>query len=324
MRLPALLALLFLPAAPAAAGDAGPDPDLDLPINCQLNKTCYIQHYVDRDPGPGASDYQCGDATYDGHKGTDIALPTLADMLRGVSVLASAPGIVAATRDGMPDVEYSQAVADVVDNRECGNGVLIRHGNGWETQYCHMRKGSLTVRQGDRVNRGDVLGQVGISGKAQFPHVHLSVRHDGKVVDPFGPDTSAACGSDGAGLWIDPPAYRAGGLIDAGFATRVPSYEEVKAGTADEVIAPGAGALVLFFLASNGRTGDEIRLQIDGPGGVVFEQDVTLGRDRAMFFRAGGRRLRADRWPAGRYSGTITMRRDGQELDRKTVNISID
>ena len=64
-------------------------------------------------------------------------------------------------------------------DRNCGNGVVIRHADGWETQYCHLRRGSVQVAEGDRVEAGEPLGLVGMSGEANFPHVHLSVRRDG-------------------------------------------------------------------------------------------------------------------------------------------------
>ena len=66
---------------------------LDFPVDCTLGETCYIQQYVDHDPGPGARDFTCQGLSYDGHKGTDIALPTLAAMAQGVRVRAAAPGI---------------------------------------------------------------------------------------------------------------------------------------------------------------------------------------------------------------------------------------
>ncbi len=72
---------------------------------------------------------------------------------------------------------------------------------------------------------------VGLSGRTQFPHVHLSLRKHGKVVDPFRPN--ATCGGLGDDtLWADPPAYQPGGLLSAGLATGVPPYDAVKVGNA--------------------------------------------------------------------------------------------
>ena len=86
---------------------------------------------------------------------------------------------------GMLDGDISQAGHEVVKGRGCGNSVAVNHGGGWETYYCHLRRGSLTVRRDQRVEKGDKLGFVGSSGLAEFPHVHLGVRKDGKVIDPF-------------------------------------------------------------------------------------------------------------------------------------------
>jgi len=87
-------------AAPVAAKDLS----LTLPIDCVLGDTCYVQQFVDRNAGSAHSDYNCSTLTYDGHKGTDFALPSLAAMTAGVDVLASVSGVVAATRDDMPDI----------------------------------------------------------------------------------------------------------------------------------------------------------------------------------------------------------------------------
>ena len=78
-------------------------PHLALPLDCTLGESCFIQNYVDDDPGPGAADFTCGALTYDGHKGTDFALTSIAAMEAGVTVRAAAPGVVRGVRDGMPD-----------------------------------------------------------------------------------------------------------------------------------------------------------------------------------------------------------------------------
>ena len=120
---PLALAALFL-AWPAAAFE------LDWPVDCVLWKTCVIQQYPDQDPDPMAKDYRCGSLSYDGHTGTDIRLPSLAEMKAGVAVLAAAPGRVEALRDGMADVDVRRLPKDALAGRGCGNGVLISHEHG--------------------------------------------------------------------------------------------------------------------------------------------------------------------------------------------------
>src|SRR5215470_5343156 len=87
----------------AAAGAAEAQPALHLPIDCTPGESCWIVNYVDLDPGSGTRDYTCGSRTYDGHRGTDIAIRDLAAMREGVKVLAAAEGEVRAVRDGEED-----------------------------------------------------------------------------------------------------------------------------------------------------------------------------------------------------------------------------
>jgi len=317
----ALAALLFPLAAPAAAGDFV----LGLPIDCALGETCYIQQYVDADPGTGARDYRCGPLSYDGHKGTDFALPDRAAIAAGVPVLAAAPGVVKALRDGMADSAFAAGGEQAIEGRECGNGVVIDHGDGWETQYCHMRRGSVRVAKGDEVARGDVLGAVGMSGKSEFPHLHLSVRQGGRVVDPFAPEAAGCGAAEGPDLWNRAPAYAPGGLIAAGFADHVPSYDAIKAGRAAVAgLAPDAPALVLYGYVFGGREGDVIRIAIDGPDGPVIAHEAALETDQAQLFRAAGKRQPPGGWPAGLYAGTVQVLRDGSEIDREEIAIAIE
>lgn len=298
---------------------------LDLPIDCMIGTDCYIQQYTDHDPTGGARDFFCGTLTYDGHKGTDFALNSLADMRAGVDVLAAAPGIVRATRDQVPDVAFGTADAPDVSDIECGNGIVINHGDGWETQYCHMKRGSVIVEKGQRVTTGEVLGQVGLSGRTQFPHVHLSVRRNGQVIDPFSPDTPATCGvQPPASMWQAVIPYRAGGIISVGVSPEIPRYEDVKAGIASPDILPvNAPALVVWGFAYGGQPGDSMNLSIDGPTGEIVSQSIVLPRLQAQFFRAVGKPLRTDGWPAGPYKGEAKLMRNGTVLDSRNTTIHV-
>ena len=317
MRL-GLLTLLSL-AVPATAGEFS----LISPINCDLNGPCYIQQYVDHDASENASDFTCSGLSYDGHKGTDFALATYDMIAQGVNVLASAAGTVAGLRDGMEDVQFTNENALGIDGRECGNGVVLRHDNGWETQYCHLRKGSIAVTEGQEVTAGEVLGQVGMSGRAAFPHVHLSVRRDGEVVDPFDPDGTIVCGTPETDtLWASPPLYRPGGIISVGAAAGIPDFSEIRANTV-QLPDPHSDALVIYAFLFGTQKDDVISLKLSGPEGVVVQSDVELTRTQAQSFRAVGKKLRDDRWPAGIYDGTAILLRKGEVVERQSMTLSL-
>ena len=65
-----------------------------------------------------------------------------------------------------------------------GYCVIISHGNGLETLYAHMIAGSLRVTAGQKVQRGQQLGQIGSTGFVTGPHLHFEVMVNGTKVDP--------------------------------------------------------------------------------------------------------------------------------------------
>lgn len=310
------LAVVALAAAPAFA-----DMALVPPADCTLGETCFIQNYVDTDPGPGRRDFACGHLSYDGHTGTDFAVPTLADMARGVAVLAPADGTVTGIRDGMPDIAINAPGAPPLNGRDCGNGVAIDHGGGWTTQLCHLAQGSVRVRSGDRVAAGQPVGLIGLSGNTEFPHVHLSLRKDGAVVDPFRPQAADTCDTaPGAGLWVEPLAYLPAAFTGTGIATQPPDFAQVLAGLPTPETLPASGpALVVWAAFMGPRTGDRLILRLTGPQGPVHEQTVTLDRDQARAFRFSGRRTPASGWPPGPYRAEISLIRGTTVLDRAEV-----
>lgn len=293
--------------------------ELALPVACDLGDTCYIQQYMDHDSSAAASDFTCGPLSYDGHSGTDIAVENRAQMLAGVAVLAAAPGTVKGRRDGVADF------LPFLLGQECGNGVVIDHGGGWETQYCHLRQGSVQVQVGDAVDNGTELGMIGQSGQADFPHLHLSVRRNEVDVDPFAPDATGGCAKPiGQGLWDTPIAYAPGGIIGIGIFPAIPGYDAIKAGLPSPNLPGTAPALVVWAYVFGGRAGDALLLEISGPLGVVITERVVLEKTQAQLFRAVGKRLKAATWPEGAYRGTARMIRAGAEISAQTIVISVE
>lgn len=289
---------LVLLLACGAAGAA--DLQHSLPIDCVPGETCWVVNYVDVDSGPEARDYTCGSQTYNGHDGTDFAIRDRVAMREGVRVLASAPGVVKRRRDGVSD----EGMDKHPQGQECGNGVVIEHADGWQTQYCHLREGSVRVRPGDRVEAGTPLGMVGHSGKAQFPHLHFTIRRRGERLDPFA-GTKEGCGLAAAPLW-DAAArkaleYRPASIYAAGITGGKVDPGMVYQGnlSAPRIDSP---ALVAWAAIYGVRAGDEMRLSLmDDAGNVLARHRVTAERHQARFVFFAGKKRQEARWRAGEY-----------------------
>jgi murein DD-endopeptidase MepM/ murein hydrolase activator NlpD len=97
------------------------------------------------------------------HPGVDFAAP------RGSAVFATAPGRVVTVKKTSLQAGY-------------GNFVEIDHGNGFVTRYAHLD--GISVRRGQKVFKGKVIGTAGSSGGSVAPHLHYEVIRDGEQVDP--------------------------------------------------------------------------------------------------------------------------------------------
>lgn len=94
------------------------------------------------------------------HKGHDFSAKI------GTSVISTANGIVKSSRKSYIS----------------GNFIEIDHGNGYVTAYGHLSE--RLVKKGDRVNRGDIIGKVGNTGKSTAPHLHYEISFKDKHKNP--------------------------------------------------------------------------------------------------------------------------------------------
>jgi hypothetical protein len=312
-----IVTLIVGPCCWAAGAQQPAAIQLGLPLACSPGADCFVMNYVDHDDGPGRRDYQCRHMTYNDHRGTDFALADPSAMASGVAVLAAAPGKVVGVRDGMADIHLREGGAKAVEGRECGNGVTIDHGSGWVTSYCHLRRGSVAVRLGQSVSRGDQLGLVGLSGGTEFPQVHLGVTWRGRPIDPFVgwvEDIHTTCGPGAAPLWsksvMDSLTYRPIVIYQAGLVPDSVTEEDVRrlrlrpAATHD---APADVVSFFFFIVGLARH-DELSLRLIGPDGrAVVDRTGRFSADRFVHADRLWARSRAGALPKGIYRGEIVI-----------------
>lgn len=323
--------LALVPSITALAAFSPPAlPRLALPIACVPGRTCEIQNYVDRDPGPGAKDYRCGSRTYQAHSGLDIRLPDMAVQKAGVNVLAAADGKVLRVRDGVADISVKDRDAVAVKDQECGNGLVIEHAGGLSTQYCHMAKGSLEVRPGEMVKAGAPLGRVGLSGNTEYPHLHMTVRRDNVVIDPFAPEAGAGpntCGS-GENLWRPDAravlAYKDRVVLNTGFTTGALTMAQLEAGGLTPA-SPAAPALVVYVRALGLQAQDVQSLTLLDPTGKVLAASANepLPRDQAQRLLFVGKPRPAAGWSRGRYRAAYTVKHAGRVVLERSWEVTL-
>jgi hypothetical protein len=333
VRLPQTFGLALALCVIGNSAGGQPDPvssvKLGLPIDCVLGQTCEIQNYVDRDPSTSSKDYMCGSNSYEAHSGVDFRIPDMAAQRRGVAVVAAAAGRVLRVRDGVADVSVKTLSPGSVSGRECGNGLVIDHGGGLTTQYCHMAKGSISVQSGTQVRAGEKLGLVGLSGNTEYPHLHFTVRRGDTVVDPFAPaaGTGATCGG-GQSMWQDrlgpSIGYKAGTIINAGFASGPVTMGLVEQGG---IASPDAasGAIIAYVRAINLRAGDVQEFTLRAPNGAFLAKHTAppLSASQAQRLLFIGKNRPQTGWLRGRYVAKYGVVRGGRTIMQREFDLRL-
>lgn len=328
MRKAFFIALLLLWPGPARAQGI---PPLIFPVACTLGQDCWTVNYVDIDPAENAArDFACGHKTYDDHRGTDFALRSMAEVEAGVDVLAAASGKILKLRDGETDTPKTAESLDAIraERKECGNAVLIDHGGGLQTLYCHLRQGSISVKIGQTIGAGQKIAQVGHSGLAEFPHLHFGVVSNGKIIDPYrGMQESEECGTAPAdSLWAPglPMAYEPVALYDAGLSPGEPDFTAIQNGGAAPPLNAASPALVFWTAIYGAAKDDAIELEIMGPDGKTFtKRSIIQDKDRARQYYYTGRKAQ-NGLARGSYTARAILRRAGIEDREITRSITID
>jgi len=178
------------PAAPTTTPPASNPPRTDFPSQSQPQQPAPQQPAPQQTPQP--TDTNCADRSPNfGNRDIPYGNPL------GRIICISSPygprnlfgrsfhyGIDFAAPSGSPVYAPANGTVKVVfvQNKSCGNGLVIEHASGYSTQYCHFT--SVAVKKGEHVSAGCLIGKSGNTGQSTGPHLHYSVIKDGNKIDP--------------------------------------------------------------------------------------------------------------------------------------------
>lgn len=301
------------------------NPVFDLPIDCTIGENCWVMNYVDIGPDDGKkTDPACLNRTYDGHKGTDFAIRDELTMKNGVNILAAMDGTIKKVRNGETDRwPTAEDLAQTKEERkECGNAILIDHGNGLQSIYCHLQQNSISVKPNQKIKSGDVIGKVGLSGYTQFPHLHFGIIWEGTIIDPFtGQNNTGKCRVRKRKFWnknLD-LEYQQLTIQNSGFLNVAPNLKKLEKNATPIQKLPINSEILSFWVTLLGaRTNDHIIIEIRDPNGKIFaRREIIQPKTRARQFYYTGRKLNGTTLKEGAYTGLITVsRKDINDKDQ--------
>lgn len=297
--------------------------DLGMPIDCDYGSECFIERYYDHSSEEEVfTDHTCGHLSKDGYKATDFRLRHFSLMKEGIAVLAAEDGVVEYVRDGVSDLNADIIGYESIRGIECGNGIIIRHRRGYETQYCHLRNSSISVAVGDDVMKGQRIAEVGLSGLTYFPFLAFLATTDGQLVDPFtGEDpitgnVDVPCGlADVYPLWDRDTSkklkYISTILLNASFSKRVPHAQGAKEGKFKRHKLTSDNKFIVFWVDIFGvMKGDKLSLAITSPDGkILIDEERVFDQNKAEHFQFIGVQSQEEHWPLGKYTGSVILKR---------------
>jgi len=116
------------------------------------------------------------------HRGCDL-VPGAVGVTSDIVALEG--GIIESVKDTVRTTLNINIASNWTHPDVLGNIVRIRHSDRYTTRYCHLAHGSIRVKAGDRVRKGQVIATIGNTGLSTAAHLHLEVFDNGNRIDPY-------------------------------------------------------------------------------------------------------------------------------------------
>lgn len=301
--------------------------ELSNPLACDMENNCFIQTYVDHSSAPHtqkntdpAKDFSCGPLAKKGYWATDFRV-TYYNPNKAPAVLAAADGKVIAIRRTMPDsIHTTYTPYQIPLGKEAGNSIIIKHESGFETQYNHLKFGSILVAEGQNIKQGEKIAEVGSSGRTVLPKLGFSVRENGLPVDPFSYGTVWACGNTDASLWKQEIAhtfnYKETGIARAGFSEHIPEAAHLRTGLGIKQVRRISPESIIFWADFYGIQKDDIiYMRIQDPTGQLFAEQESIARtDYPVWLGYVGRKNNTGALTSGIYTAEVLLQRNGTHI----------
>ena len=232
------------------------------PVAGTLGRDFFIPYFVDLDRSPiSERDFLCRDYTFDGHTGHDPYIRSFREQDIGVPVFAPLDGTVLSVHDGEPD-------RNTDDNPNAvSNSIVISHVAGYRTEFMHLKRGSITVAQGDTVRAGQQIALIGSSGQSAAPHLHWEVRVNNEPYEPF----AGPCRPGGALFERQPEVSQAAQAIGVAFShSPFSNFDAAPFDNAPRQSVYVQHSQTVYFRAevANVRAGDTYTLSLTKPSGA--------------------------------------------------------
>ncbi len=272
------------------------------PLDCELGKSCWVSNLPSHHLQDKQLDFRCGPITYEYNDGTDIAIKDIKQMQEGVSVIAPIKGVVELKRDGVDDINAKGIDRKPLEGKECGNEVVISN-DEMQIQLCHLKNKSIRVNVGDEINAGDVIGEIGLSGLTEYPHLHMSL-HDKsdtvvREIDPFY-GSQPDCGLQPKSLWSNPgymEKHATTGIVyNYGFTFEKVTAERVMSGDYLGAQPEYPEEFIAFVDIFSVNKGDKLTISIlDSDNNLFTKREHEFGKYQARYFLFTSKNLRRER-----------------------------
>lgn len=298
-----LLILTVAAVGLAAACDQATEPPEPLVFQRPVAGEAYVDWYYGALPNHGEDwtiyeDFACGTKTRSFSHVTEFIMPSWSAIDEGVDVMAAADGEVF----GLVDGQYDRWLT--FNRGQVGNQIWIAHEGGFLSIYYNLKRGSLRVDRGDRVEAGDVIAQVGSSGYSNWPRVGFEARdRDGEPFDPW----AGPC-SGNRSYWTEQPVYPDSFVVVDERTIGAPPFLSIIIEDPPLETRFGRGYGVGFFVHVVNRPAGRLAIRIVGPDGVARDSgSAEFDRPRPANDFLGGAISLGDDAPYGTWAVEYTM-----------------